>query len=107
MVIKGIDGRPLYIRSAHSALNTLLQSAGAILMKRATEIACATLAAQGIDGGMVLHVHDEFQFEIREDQAQTVKYLLPNCIELAGRDLGFRVPMTGDAKVGNNWAETH
>ena len=106
-VIKGIDGRPLFIRSTHAALNTLLQSAGAVLMKRATEIACGEIAAQGIDGGMVLHVHDEFQFEVREDQAETVKAFLPGCIESAGCNLGFRVPMTGDAKVGNNWAETH
>lgn len=106
-MLKGIDGRVVHVRATFSALNTLLQSAGAILMKRATAIACTTLEVQGIDGGMVLHVHDEFQFEVREDQAEAVKALLPSCIEQAGKDLGFRVPMTGDAKVGNNWAETH
>ena len=31
----GLDGRKLHIRSEHSALNTLLQSAGAVLMKKA------------------------------------------------------------------------
>ena len=31
--IKGLDGRPVYVRSAHSALNTILQSAGALLCK--------------------------------------------------------------------------
>lgn len=33
--IKGIDGRKLIVRSEHAALNTLLQSAGAIVMKKA------------------------------------------------------------------------
>ena len=33
--LKGLDGRKLYVRSEHAALNTLLQSAGAIVMKQA------------------------------------------------------------------------
>src|SRR5690606_28269302 len=32
----GIDGRKLHVRSEHAALNTLLQSAGALLVKQAT-----------------------------------------------------------------------
>ena len=36
--LKGIDGRKLYIRNAHSALNTLLQGAGAIVMKKAKKL---------------------------------------------------------------------
>nr|DAL93621.1 MAG TPA: DNA POLYMERASE [Caudoviricetes sp.] len=31
--IVGLDGRPVYVRSPHSALNTLLQSAGALICK--------------------------------------------------------------------------
>ena len=33
--VTGLDGRKLHIRSQHSALNTLLQSAGAVIMKKA------------------------------------------------------------------------
>lgn len=33
--LRGLDGRPLPCRSAHSALNLLLQSAGAVIMKQA------------------------------------------------------------------------
>ena len=33
--LKGLDGRKLFIRSAHASLNTLLQGAGAIVMKKA------------------------------------------------------------------------
>ena len=36
--ISGLDGRQLQMRSAHSALNTLLQGAGAIVMKKALVI---------------------------------------------------------------------
>ena len=31
--INSLDGRPVYVRSAHSALNTILQSAGALICK--------------------------------------------------------------------------
>ena len=33
--LKGIDGRRIHVRSQHSALNTLLQGSGAIVMKQA------------------------------------------------------------------------
>ena len=57
----GIDGRRLNIRSSHAALNTLLQSAGAVLMKYATVIfhleACKAGLKLGEDYVQVLHVH--------------------------------------------------
>jgi hypothetical protein len=36
--VSGLDGRRLWIRSEHAALNTLLQSAGAIVMKKGLTI---------------------------------------------------------------------
>ena len=36
--LPGLDGRRLFIRSEHAALNTLLQGAGAIVMKKALVI---------------------------------------------------------------------
>jgi len=33
--LPGLDGRRLHVRSDHAALNTLLQSAGAVVMKQA------------------------------------------------------------------------
>ena len=32
--LKGLDGRLLYVRSVHSAVNLLLQSAGALICKK-------------------------------------------------------------------------
>lgn len=32
--LRGLDGRKVYVRSEHAALNTLLQSAGAIICKK-------------------------------------------------------------------------
>lgn len=61
----GIDGRRLHVRSAHSALNTLLQSAGAVLVKLATVIFHKEARLrygweQGRDYEQVLHVHKRF-----------------------------------------------
>ena len=63
--LKGVDGRHLYIRSAHSALNTLLQGAGAVIMKQATVHLYDKLneldLTHGKEWAFVAHIHDEFQ----------------------------------------------
>jgi hypothetical protein len=47
----GLDGRRLQARKANAALNTLLQSAGAVQMKRGLVILFDTLAAKGWEFG--------------------------------------------------------
>lgn len=107
----GLDGRKLFVRSAHSALNTLLQSAGALVMKKAQWILDVKLQAMGltpqVDYAFVLTVHDEFQLEVREDLAETVGELAKASIKEAGVYFKLRCPLDGEAAVGNNWAETH
>lgn len=104
----GLDGRHLMIRSKHSALNTLLQSCGAILMKKATVLMHQNFRGAGIEGVIqVAHIHDEVQFEAPEDCAEEVAGLAKKAIEQAGVHLGFRVRLDGSASVGRNWAETH
>lgn len=108
----GIDGRRLHVRSAHSALNTLLQSAGAVLVKLATVIFHKEARLrygweQGRDYEQVLHVHDEWQTQCPESMAETLGKLAVESIEIAGRHFGMRCPTTGEYKVGMNWAETH
>ena len=107
----GIDRRKLHVRSSHSALNTLLQSAGAVLVKMATVIFHKEAAARGWQWGrdyvQVLHVHDEAQFLARPELAEELGKLFVRSIELAGEHFGMRCPTTGEFKVGHNWAETH
>lgn len=103
----GLDGRRLSIRSSHSALNTLLQSAGALVMKQATVEANRMLKSHGIDYKQVAHIHDELQFEVRQDQADIAAAILPQAITAAGEFFSFRCRLDGEAKVGRNWAETH
>ena len=73
--LKGLDGRKLYIRSEHAALNTLLQSAGAIVMKQAMINLNQTIKLNTLDAHFVCNVHDEWQIEALEKQSDCVSQL--------------------------------
>lgn len=107
----GLDRRKLHVRSSHSALNTLLQSAGAVLVKTATVIFHKEAEMRGWQWGrdfeQVLHCHDEAQFLARTEIAEDLGKLFVQSIELAGAHYGLRCPTTGEYKIGANWAETH
>ena len=105
--LKGLDGRKLIIRSAHASLNTLLQSAGAIIMKKALTLLNEYAILHSIDYKFVGNIHDEFQAEVREDQVDNFGWLAVECIKSAGLKFNLRCPLDGEYKIGNNWAETH
>lgn len=109
--LKGLDGRVLHVRSAHAALNTLLQSAGAILMKQALVFLDHNLQQMGFIPGVhyefVANVHDEWQIEVNEDIAEQVGKSAVEAMEQAGRHFKFRCPITGEYGIGSNWSETH
>lgn len=102
--LRGLDGRPIPVRNQHSALNSLLQCAGAVVMKQATVLACQATAGTA---HLVAHVHDEMQFECPDEAAERVASTLKRSIEDAGLVLNLRIAMAGDAKVGRSWADTH
>jgi len=103
--LKALDGRKLYIRSEHSALNTLLQGAGAIVMKQALILLKDKI--KDLDAQFVANVHDEWQIEVREDQADEVGKLGVEAIIEAGKVLELKCPLDGEYKTGDNWSETH
>jgi DNA polymerase I len=105
--LTGLDGRHLLVRSEHSALNTLLQGAGAILMKKSLVILNNKLKCGIIDAKFCANVHDEWQVEVSEEDAEQVGKMAVAAIEEAGVALGLRCPTTGEYNVGNNWKETH
>lgn len=105
--LPGLDGRRLHVRSDHAALNTLLQGAGAIVMKQALVILDDRISKLGIDYKFVANVHDEWQIEVEEPYADMVGKLGVQAIEEAGRVLEMRCPLTGEYRVGNSWKETH
>ena len=105
--VNGLDGRKLHIRSEHSALNTLLQSAGAIVMKKALCLLQEYAILWNLDYYFVGNIHDEVQAEVREDQADKYGRLAVSCLEAAGIELGLNCKLTGEYQVGTSWADTH
>ena len=116
----GIDGRRLPIRSEHSALNSLLQGGGAIVMKKALVLFDQAARERGWkaagavdtppgeeDFGYCANVHDEVQIEARPEIAEEVGQLFASCIVRAGQLLGVKCPLAGSSDVGDSWAATH
>ena len=104
-VLVGLDGRKLRVRSQHAALNTLLQGAGACVMKQAVVHLADKL--RNIPHKFVANVHDEWQIETPAHYADTVGRIGVRSIRIAGETLGLQCPLDGEYRVGNNWAETH
>ena len=107
--LMGLDGRILNVRSQHAALNTLLQSAGAISVKKATCIFWEDLRREGIASKVkqVAHIHDEFQCLVINGYEEQVGQIAINSFKKAGEYFEMRCPLDGEFKYGKNWAETH
>jgi DNA polymerase I-like protein with 3'-5' exonuclease and polymerase domains len=107
----GLDGRRLDSRSPHSALNLLLQSAGAFVMKRAMVLLYKSLIASGAihkrEVFQVVSVHDEVQLMVQEGLEEEIGKLAVDKIKEAGESFRLRCPLSGEWKAGNSWARTH
>jgi DNA polymerase I-like protein with 3'-5' exonuclease and polymerase domains len=105
--LPGLDERQLHVRSAHAALNTLLQSAGAIVMKQALILLNKKIQKEKLNAHFVANVHDEIQMEVSEKDADKIGQMAIDAIKEAGEAFNLRCPLTGEYKVGYNWSETH
>jgi DNA polymerase I-like protein with 3'-5' exonuclease and polymerase domains len=112
--LKGLDGRLLYVRSEHSALNTLLQSAGALICKKWLVLMDEHLLARGYKHGwdgdyaFLAWVHDEVQIAARTPAlAAEITDLSKQCAREAEAFFGFRIQLDTDSKIGSSWAECH
>ena len=109
--IYGLDKRKLMCRAEFSSLNTLIQSAGALLVKAGTIIINQDLETAGFKWGkdyrMVLHVHDELQFVVIKDKIEKFKSIAKQVFKKTQDYFKFRCPLEGKIKVGSNWSDTH
>jgi len=105
--LPALDGRRVWVRSEHAALNTLLQSAGAIIAKQWLIESTKLLQEKEINAKLLAFVHDETQWEVREDQAEEAARLIEQAATKAGEALKFRCPVDAEGKIGNNWRECH
>ncbi len=112
--LKGLDGRLLHVRSEHSALNTLLQSAGALLCKKWMCLLEEKLIERGYKHGwdgdfcFLAWVHDELQIAVKtEGMLAEIEELSDLCAKEAGEFFNFRIELAADCKTGSSWAECH
>ena len=116
--LKGIDGRILKVREQYKGLNVLLQSAGAIVMKKALCILYDDCVSKGwikdnwylADDNLIyfiLNIHDEYQAEVKPEIVDEYKVAAVEAIKKAGLFFNMRCPLDGEAKEGENWYETH
>ena len=105
--VPGLDGRRIWVRSEHAALNSLLQGAGAIVMKKALVIFDNKVKANKWPVKLVVNVHDELQWETTPEFADITGKACVKSIEEAGQYFKLRCPVTGEYNVGKTWRDTH
>lgn len=105
--LKGLDGRTIPIRHEHAALNTLLQSAGAIICKTWYVFIADEMKRQQINGSIVAFIHDELQIVVHKDDVEKLGVITKEAMKKVEKHFNFRCPLDSEFKVGDNWADTH
>ena len=100
----GLDHRRIGVDSRHKSTNYLLQSSAATIAKRWMVLANENLPKTA---HQLAFVHDELQFECKEEEAEDLKFLLELTAMQAGEYYKMRCPVAAEAKSGMNWAEVH
>jgi DNA polymerase I len=97
------------VRAVFSSLNLLIQSSGSLCCKQwmVETDRMLTLKEWSHKVHQVAWIHDECQFECDPDIAEEFAREAVDCIRKAGEFFKLSVPLTGEYKIGNNWAETH
>jgi len=105
--LPGLDGRVLHVRSQHAALNTLLQSAGAIVSKQWMVEIKQQCKKEKIEYHQVAWIHDEIQCEVREEFAERFAVIAVEAARKVTEVFQMRCPMDAEAKIGLSWYECH
>lgn len=123
--IKGLDGRKIHVRSAHSALNALLQSAGGLICKAwCVEVERILTEVHGLKHGwfyfdeagveqigdfaFMAWVHDELQIAARTPEiGELIIKVAQEAIRTVGESFDFRCVLDTEGKMGPTWRECH
>ena len=102
--ILAIDGRKIIVDSQHKALNYLLQCSAGIIAKRWLQITHENLPPTA---HQLAFIHDELQYECKEEDVEDLKFLLELSAVQAGEYYNLRIPIAAESKSGATWAEVH
>lgn len=114
--VETLSGRRLYLPRINSAsgiekraaeraaINAPMQGTAADIIKTAMIAVNHFIQKQGDNVKMVMQVHDELVFEVKETHLDTIteqiKTIMENCYQLD-------IPLKVDVGFGNNWDEAH
>jgi len=90
--------------SERAAINAPLQGGAADIIKRAMIRVPDALANAKLSARMLLQVHDELLFEVREAEIERTIQIVR---KVMGNAAHLRVPLVVDAGVAENWADAH
>ena len=102
--VRGLDNRHILVDSRHKSLNYLLQGSAAIIAKRWMVLANEKLPRHT---HQLAFVHDELQFETKEENVNDLKFTLELSAAEAGEYYKLRCPIAAEAKSGKTWADVH
>jgi DNA polymerase-1 len=102
-----VDGSGVVCPSPHAALNYKLQGGGARVMAQAQIFLEGHIRRHGLDSFAVGNIHDEFQYDVKPEDAQRHGELAVQSLREAGEELNLNVPLDGTSKIGRTWSETH
>jgi len=87
-----------------TAVNTPIQGTAADMIKVAMVRIARRLEEAGLNSRMILQVHDELLFEVKESEMAKVKSMVKKEMEGA---VELDVPVSVEMGVGKNWFEAH
>ena len=112
--ILGLDGRKIYTRSQHAALNTKLQGMGASICKawiiEGEKLAKEAGYKHGLDGDFMqcVWVHDEVQIACRTKEiAEHFGVIYQQAMRNVQERFNFKCQLDTDFNIGRTWKETH
>ena len=114
--VETLFGRRLYLPEINSrngqrrqaaertAINAPMQGTAADIIKHAMIKVHHWLEDSKLDALMIMQVHDELVFEVKESQVDDLVKEVAQRMEAAAK---LDVPLIVDAGIGNNWEEAH
>ena len=114
--VETLFGRRLYLPEINSrngqrrqaaertAINAPMQGTAADIIKHAMIKVHHWLEDSKLDALMIMQVHDELVFEVKEGQVDDLVKQVTQRMEAAAK---LDVPLIVDAGIGNNWEEAH
>lgn len=86
------------------AINAPLQGGAADIIKRAMLQLPAALRSENVASRLLLQVHDELLFEVREEHAAQLAILAKSVMEKAAT---LSVPLVAETRIGKTWGDAH